>query len=1086
MADCFLKVRAHTESNPVYQKANLLLKALDQTLPNKSPTFYYAAVLDMLQNPEELVHQEASVLLLACSLQAVPIALIQKEFQTIKLSVLSLLRKDSETLAKYSVKVLERLLQVITKQEWEEWSDKTKVLQTMLELVVDTHEYARIQSCSSLIRLLRKGLVNVPKVTEYVTSNFMDLIEMQTKHVKAETVVNALGFLTAYLQLIPLRDVYQMTDKILALCLQNMSLQVTTKAYLALEALFAGLNLPRDVISGYLTNLLSAPVLAGGSEELQVSYIQALTQALNYFNRADSNECYKQLARGISTISEFLLSNQFNVQHAACSSLTSVILRCISPAHAEELDPAQDLALSFDVLNIEEQGVKPIQKINAIMVYLLNERFSDILEIIFPVLSVYVQQLGKKSAHILQRLVIELDIIAIKWHSNEKYQKLIATIINTLGCQQFFSILPFRPHLISLESQNFLEHSRSWILLVLISHAIQGDLVYFFNEIFPIGEQLEKLHGECTAQGLMNSANQYSILITQIWKAFPAFCNLSIWTFEQKEILKQKLPLLSKIMGKSNDIKANVIIGLKKTMSKETLPIFTMVEDKFVPILFTNYLAQPEKSILVLLKEYPISPQYAEKMCKRLIQKVLESKQANKASEASLLMDLLVRVCSKLTSLEQNDKEILVKFITAYIESNDWKLQKKAYRILKSLAPIDTPLVESLLLTGEIKICSETARKDRLKVYHELFTGYPSEKQLLLLNKYLMEILHCMKSQSHKTRELCKSYTLELAIDLYSNSLFMNLWNCILGGLASNIDSTKSTTIDMLKLLTKNFSFGSEHQMYTSELEQDNGLFSIATVIVLLLKDPSKEVARSALKYIKAVIPLLSESSAYSLAPKIFDPIFANKEEIEGSMRNYVKFILEKLIRKCSYEKLEKIFPEEHKKLLHYIYRESKKVKGKKKESAKVEDEGEMEVDLDAEYVRRKQKNAEKQQPLPREYHFMNPLDLPATQKVKKSQEKAQEFALQDDKFVINEDSDDGSSSSDSDEGPVKKAKFTEKDTVKSKKLDKSKPFAYVQYSADIVNKRKAAKTAGKLNKVVDKAKLGVLKGLKARKKKFS
>ena len=351
---------------------------------------------------------------------------------------------------------------------------------------------------------------------EFITSYMQDLLEMQKKHVKTETIVYALGFLSAYLQLIPLKEAYSLIDKILSLCIQNMSLQVTIKAYLSLETLFAGLSLPRDLISSHLTLLLSAPVLSGGNEDLQVAYIQALTQALTYFNKTDSAECYKMLGQGISTISEFLLSNQFNVQHCACSALISVIIRCITPAHALELDPDKDLALSFDVLNLDNQGIKPIQKINAIMVYLLNDRFYDILEIIFPVLAVYVQQLGYKSAHVLQRLIIELDGIALKWHFNEKFQKLIGTIINTIGCSQFFSILPIRPQLVSMESQKFLEHSRSWVLQILPSFLEFGDFVYFFSEMHPITEALERLKTECLGQGLILAGNKYSILIDQI------------------------------------------------------------------------------------------------------------------------------------------------------------------------------------------------------------------------------------------------------------------------------------------------------------------------------------------------------------------------------------------------------------------------------------------------------------------------------------------------------------------------------------------------------------------------------------------
>lgn len=1074
MADCFLKVRAHTESNPVYTKANLLLKALDQTLPSKSPAFYYAAILDMVQSPEELVQQEAAVLLLACSLQAVPISLIQKEFVQIKSSVIGLIRKDSPTLAKYSIKILERLLQVITREEWGQMGEKAKVLITLTELTMDSNEFSRQQASSSVLKLLRKGLVEIRQVVDYLSSTFLDLLEMQKKHVKSETIVYALSFLAAYLQTVPLKEVYLLTDKIVGLCMLNLSLQVTIKSYLALEALFAGLSLPRDVMAQYLTTLLSAPVLTGGSEDLQIAYIQALTQALTYFNKADSNECYKMLGQGISTISEFLLSNQFNVQHSACSSLISVIMRCITPAHAQELDPAEDLALSFDVLNIEEQGIKPLQRINAIMVYLLNERFYDILEIIFPVLSIYVQQLGSKAGHVLQRLVLELESISLKWHNNEKFLKLMGSTINTLGCRLFFSILPLRPHLIPLESENFLEHSRSWILQVLNTHLQSGDLYYFFTEIFPIVEALEHLQTESLSQGLISAGKKYQILIGQIWSAFPCFCNVLHWDQSQQNILQTKLPMLSRLLAHSQSVKIYITVGLQKCMKPCNLQIFQRVEDKFIPMLFNNYLAAPEKSILVLLKEYPASAEYAEKMCKRLVQKVLEAKKENKTNEAHLLMDLLVRVCGKLKALDHSDKEILLRFISVYIESNDGKLQKKAYRILKSLCQVDTATVEKLLTSGEIRTCSETARKERLKLYHELLKSYSQDKLLVFLNKYLLEILHCIKSQSHKTRELCKVYIISLGSQLLGFNLFMNLWNSLLAELASHMDSTKSSSVDLLRLLLKKFAFGQSPSMFASDVEQDNCIYTISTVVVLLLKDSSKEVVRSALKFLKTVVPLMSETSANAIADSVVKGLFHNKEEITNALKNYAKFVIEKLIRKIGFEGVDKVFPAEHKKLLHHVLKESKKKNKKRKVSKKEKDEEGMEMNIDGEY---KEKTAEIREETPREYHFMNPLDLPATKKVKKVVQKKPDFETSDEKFIINEDDADSDG-----EAPVKKRKIGD---LSAKIKPSKKPQAFI-HSSGTLHKRSKSKSTGKLNKVIDKAKSGVLKGLKARKKKHS
>ena len=1086
MADCFLKVRAHTESNPVFIKSNLLLRALDETVPSKSPAIYYAAILDLVQTPEDQVHQEASVLLLACILQAIPVALIQKEFSLIKSSVIGYVHKDSAFLAKYSIKVLERLVQVITKEEWEAWGEKIKTFITLADLVLDSNEVSRKQASSSLGKLLRKGLISVPKVQNYLMKSYVEIIEMQNRHVKAETLVSCLSFLAVFLQLVQLNEVYQITDKIIGLCMNPMSGQVTTKALLVLETLFAGLHLPRDVISSYLTNLLSAPVLAGGNEELQVAYIQCLTQGLTYYNKADSAECYKMLAQGISTISEFLLSGQYNVQHAACSALKAVMIRCIKPSHAAELDPAQELLLSFDVLNIDDLGVKPIQKINAIMVYLLNDRFADILKIIFPVIAVYCQQLGSASVQIVQRLVLELDGLALQWHDNEKFKRLMGSIVNTIGCDAFFNILPLRPHCVPIESPNFLEHSRSWLLQVVQADLQAGDISYFFRELVPMSEELERIQNEYVAQGLVSSGQKYSILAHQIWSCFPAFCSVRSWSASQQQLLQSKLPGLFKQMSRSPSIKSSIILGLEKCLQPVNSSLFSQVEDKIIPTLFNNYLASPDKPILSFLKNFPLTAPYADKMCKRLIQKVLEARQGNKGAEGQLLMDLLIRISGKLQQLEAGDKDVLGRFILAYIASSDGKEQKKAYRVLKSLAKIDRELVEGLMFSGEIKFCNEVARKERLKVYHELMMGYQVEDILPMVNKYLVEVMHCLKGQSRKTRDLCKSSLSALSDKLFDHGVFMNLYNSVLAGMASEIDSSKSASLEMLKTLIKHLAFGQPRSIFASREEQESGVFNLASVVSIMLRDNSKEVVRSALKFLKGILQVVSTDSASKLCEGIIGGVFSKNNELVGNLKNLIKYLIEKLVRKCGLVVVERVFPREHLSLLHYVVKESKR-KTKKKEKKEKHSDDDMKIDEDK--VGNIREKVEKVESEPREYHFLNPLDLPATQKRKKIV-KVKEHQVQGEKFVFNEE-DDGQLSS-GDEKPKKRMKIGEqaakvqKKDKKDKKDKKKKQFAFVQYTPEILNKRKAEKAAGKLNRVVDKAKLGVLKGLKARKKKFS
>ena len=851
-----------------------------------------------------------------------------------------------------------------------------------------------------------------------------------------------------------------------------------TKSLLALETLFTSLNFPRDVIYSYLTNLLSAPVLAGGNEDLQVAYIKCVAQGLTQFNKSDSNECDKMLAQGISTISEFLLSGQLKVQHSACNALTSLMTRIQKPSYATELNPTQELLLSFDVLNINDLGLNPFKRINAVMVYLLNDRFAEIMEIIFPVIGVYIQQLGSPRVQIVQSLVFKLDRIALKWYHNESFKKLMAGVVATIGCEAFFNILPLRPHCVPIESQNFLELSRSWLLQVIYDELEVGDISYFFRVFFPIMEEIEKIQNDYLSQGLISSGQKYSVLINQVWSCFPSFCSMKTWTSSDQQILQSWLPHLLKQISKSSSIKTSIVIGLEKCLVLANLSLFTQIEDEIIPNLFNNYLSSPDKSILSFLKSFLMTGLFADRICKRLIQKILEAKKGSKGPEGQLLMNLLIRISSKITQLEFDDKDVLSRFILAYISSSDGKEQKKAYKVLHRLAKVDLELVENLMFAGEIKFCSEVARKERLKVYHELMMSYQVGKVLPMLNKYLIEVMLCLKGQSRKTQDLCKSSLTALSDRLADHRLFMNLYNCVLAGMASEIDNTKSASLEILKIVIKHLAFGQPRSMFSSIDQQDSGVFNIVTVVSIMVKDTSSEVLRSSLKFLKGILQFLSHDSAVNLCESIIKGVFSKNNEIVADLKNLAKFLIEKLVRKCGFEVVAKVFPQENLKLLYYVAKESKR-KAKMMENNEWKGNGsDDDMKLDEGRVGSIGGNVEKVDLGLRGYHCLNPVDLPASQK-KKEIVKVQDYRVQGERYVFNED--DGQVSSGSDK-PKKRMKIDEKTGKVTKKDKKSKDFDFVQYTPDILKKIKSDKATGKFRKSVGEAKLGVLKGLKSRK----
>ena len=154
----------------------------------------------------------------------------------------------------------------------------------------------------------------------------------------------------------------------------------------------------------------------------------------------------------------------------------------------------------------------------------------------------------------------------------------------------------------------------------------------------------------------------------------------------------------------------------------------------------------------------------------------------------------------------------------------------------------------------------------------------------------------------------------------------------------------------------------------------------------------------------------------------------------------------------------------------------NQKKKSKKKTDKKVE-KNDNDFDMDLEGKEKEIVNEKNE--MPREYHFLNPLDLPATKKSKKVVKPKSDFDVQDEKLIINEDD-----SSDSDGKTKKKRKLSENSSKIEKPNKKTKAVAFVQISSDMISRKKPSTSS--LNKVVSKAKQGVLKGLKARKKKFN
>ena len=586
----------------------------------------------------------------------------------------------------------------------------------------------------------------------------------------------------------------------------------------------------------------------------------------------------------------------------------------------------------------------------------------------------------------------------------------------------------------------------------------------------PICEELEKIQNNYLSQGQIPSGQKYSTLISQIWSCFPSFCSNQTWTSSHQNLLQSNLPNLINQMSKSFAIKKSIILGLHHCLVPSNLILFTQMQEKIIPTLFNSYLSTPDNSILLFLKNFPMTSPYVDKIFHCLIQKTFECKQGSKGPEGQILMNLLVSICHKLNQIEANHKDVLSSFILAYISSPAGKDQKKAYKVLNTLVNLDQELVKSLVSIGEIKFCDNSARKKRLKVYHKLIMSYQVGQVLPLLHKYLAELMHCLQSQNQnqKTRTLCKNYLKALSDKLIDHRLFMNLYNTVISAMASEINNIKSASIEILKILIKHLAFGQPRSMFSSLEEQDSGVFNAAIVVIIMLKDKSSDVIRAGLRFLKGILQVISDSYVGILCERVINAVFLKNNEVFESFKELSMILIEEFVRKCGFEEVLKVFPNECVEILYFVAKDIKrKMKKKGKKGIKCDDNMMIDVNRPGSFG----ETVEKVEVESSKCRYLNLNKIV----------KVEDYLVQGEIFVFNEDDREVGVGRDKIQ---KRMKVAENIGMTVEKQRKRKGF--LEYDIGTLDRGKNEIVLEKLGKVVDKVELGMVKDLKVRKNKLN
>lgn len=401
----------------------------------------------------------------------------------------------------------------------------------------------------------------------------------------------------------------------------------------------------------------------------------------------------------------------------------------------------------------------------------------------------------------------------------------------------------------------------------------------------------------------------------------------------------QAEPRLSKEAGEAN-------CAALSTYAKNYLPILFNVAAQ-TPVPQRPLVLEAIEAYVSITDQQRISQFFTNVMKKLLSASAGEGDSAMDTDEEReekkvLLVDLAM---SLMPGLDKPSAEFLYKAAIPLLRDGAVGVQKRSYKLIQSMGVHHTDMIQSKLeelceaLIAALPETAPGASKWRLRCLHKLVELLPIDQAYMkLLGGILGEVMLGTKQSSRKSRDVSFAMIVCMAqrIDDPSNQGHLNdLFSMLLAGLAGTTPHMISASLLALSRLVY------EYSSRVTELAPQ-----LLESVMILLEHKSREIVTSALGFAK----VMSVSLPHDMLRRYLKPLIASLLVWSADSRNRfrlkVKVIVERLVRRLTYEEVLEATPAEHHKLIQAIHKKLKRAKsGKKNRAAEGEemDEGEYE-----------------------------------------------------------------------------------------------------------------------------------------------
>eukprot|EP00850_Spirogloea_muscicola_P009487 SM000053S17444 [mRNA] locus=s53:449406:462681:+ [translate_table: standard] len=716
--------------------------------------------------------------------------------------------------------------------------------------------------------------------------------------------------------------------------------------------------------------------------DVAVATAQFVQQAFARLHDLDHILCAQKLPLAVYNLVGNLAAEQEEVVYTSAEALRSLIISCIDDAMIVEA--SKQAGLGSD----RPKGAKtPLERVCTAMESILGYQYISAWDMGLLILAALFDKLGPASAVLMQSTVVNLGELQELPDSDMRCRKqlhlAIGAAVAAMGPDKLLSILP-----LDMDGPD-LSESRAWLLPILKQHCIGASLQAFATILVPIATRLRARSVECTKEGRPIAAKNAESCVYLLWALLPAFCNHPRDTsqaFQGKLIAQNRRARgdVLKAKGAGRPKKGREVVedeeeGLQLSLVKESvkerfyspeqaeanLTAIAAFSKNFLPLLFNIFLTTPSErrgniqdTIAALASVSPreVVRLYFVEIMRRLLAVTIEASDASAHASDGVPMQTDVtdsasaRRCTFMDlalalskGLDEESTDMLLSSAKPALKDNDALVQKKAYKLLAQLLTEHPSILEHndkellSLLVDSLQACQASAKRHRIICLHTLIVhlikigdARKDDTASLLIS----EIILATKEVNKKTRNVAYDLLVTLAHSTAdSNSggspdKLLQFFTMVMGGLAGSTSQMVSATVVALARLLYEFSV---HLVRTVP--------ELLPTALLLLHSKSREIIKAVLGLVKVVIARLPAGELEPYLASLIEGLLLWCEDAKNQFRMKVRVIVERLVRRCGYNTVAAVMPEEHIKLLQHIRKTKEREEKKRLEKTEGEED---------------------------------------------------------------------------------------------------------------------------------------------------